>query len=168
MTEVFFNTLFERSYALNHPYLKAASPPFRAGQHLRASFLLHEVTHDVLDTEDIHYLNAGFPYPDVLDEDLPFGRHLKTLNQEIQRNHSPHATTEHLFKVFNPETQQWEDIPRGPAKTYIKQIAGVSTLDQARLVFRNDPVKRVEMMLANADTLVLLIVQLGRVYPVLA
>ncbi|WP_070412240.1 dermonecrotic toxin domain-containing protein [Pseudomonas lundensis] len=168
LTEVFFNTLFERSYALSHPYLKAASPPFRAGQHLRASFLLHEVTHDVLDTEDIHYLNAGFPYLDLLDVELPFGHYLKMFTEEIQRNHSPQASTDHLFKAVNRETLQWEDIPRGPAKTRIKQIAGVSTLDQARLVFRNDAVKRVELMLANADTLVLLIVQLGRVYPVLA
>ena len=135
---------------------------------MRASFLLHEVTHDVLDTEDIHYLNAGFPYLDLLDVELPFGHYLKTFTEEIQRNHSPQASTDHLFKAVNRETLQWEDIPRGPAKTCIKQIAGVSTLDQARLVFRNDAVKRVELMLANADTLVLLIVQLGRVYPVLA
>ncbi len=168
LTEVFFNTLFERSYALNHPYLKAASPPFQASHHLRASFLLHEVTHDVLNTEDIHYLNAGFPYLDLLDADLPFGHYLKTFTQEIQRNHSPQASTEHLFKVFNAQTLQWHDIPSGPAKTRIKQIAGVSTLDQARLVFRNDAIKRVELMLVNADTLVLLIVHLGRVYPVFA
>ena len=168
LTEVFFNTLFERSYALNHPYLKAASPPFQASHHLRASFLLHEVTHDVLNTEDIHYLNAGFPYLDLLDADLPFGHYLKTFTQEIQRNHSPQASTEHLFKVFNAQTLQWHDISSGPAKTRIKQIAGVSTLDQARLVFRNDAIKRVELMLVNADTLVLLIVHLGRVYPVFA
>jgi len=44
----------------------------------------------------------------------------------------------------------------------------VSTLDQARLVFRNDSIKRVELMLANADSLVLLIVHLGRHYTVLS
>lgn len=168
LTDEFFSTLFEQPYALTHPYLKAASPPFPVSQQMRASFLLHELTHEVLETEDIHYLNPGFPYLDLIDTDLPFGRYLQDLIVEIQKIHSPHVPTENLFQELNPETMGWKDIPNGTAKSRLLEIAGVSTLDQARLVFRNDSIKRVELMLANADSLVLLIVHLGRLYPVLS
>ena len=73
-----------------------------------------------------------------------------------------------LFQSFNPDTQQWSDIPNGPAKSHVKKIAGVQTLAQAREVFTKDPMKRIDLMLANADTVVLLISRLGRVHPVFA
>lgn len=168
LTEVFFSTIFERPFALNHPYLKAASASFPVNQQMRASFLLHEITHEVLETEDIHYLNAGFPYRDLIDTNQPFGRYLEDLAEEIQIVHSPYIATENLFQELNSETMRWKDIPNGTAKSRVLEIAGTETLEQARLVFINDPVKRMELMLANADTLVLLIVHLGRVYPVLS
>ncbi|MFP3516036.1 DUF6543 domain-containing protein [Pseudomonas sp. SIMBA_077] len=167
LTQVFFNTVFERSYALTHRYMKTASASFPVNQQMRASFLLHEITHEVLETEDIHYLNPGFPYRDLIDVNQPFGRYLQDLIDEIQKIHSPNIATENLFQELDPETMRWKDMPNGSAKSRVLDIAGAETLDQARLVFRNDPVKRVQLMLANADTLVLLIVHLGRVYPVL-
>ena len=48
----------------------------------------------------------------------------------------------------------------------MKRIAGAQTLDDARQVFTHDPMKRIDLMLANADTVVLLITRLGRVHPI--
>ena len=166
LSERFFNTLFESHEALSQPFLKPTEPPFPVNAHYRASFLLHEISHVVLNTEDINYLNPGFPYEDLLDENTTFGERLKSFNQIVQECHSPHIQQENLFQQFDPVSFTWGDIPSGPGKVRIKQIAGVQTLAQARPIFASNPEKRIEMMLANADTVALLISQLGREHPV--
>ena len=168
LSERFFTTLFDQPQALSHPYLKPTDPPFAVNAHYRASFLLHEVSHGVLNTEDINYLNPGFPYDDLLDDTTEFGNQLKAFNQIIQECHSPHLQPEYLFKQFDVERHTWADIPSNPGKAKVKAITGVQTLAEARSIFTDDPVKRVELMLANADTVVLLITRLGRVQPVVA
>ena len=168
LSERFFTTLFDTPQALSHPYLKPTDPPFAVNAHYRASFLLHEVSHGVLNTEDINYLNPGFPYDDLLDDTTEFGNQLKAFNQIIQECHSPHLQPEYLFKQFDVERHTWADIPSNPGKAKVKAITGVQTLAEARSIFTDDPVKRVELMLANADTVVLLITRLGRVQPVVA
>ena len=167
LSERFFNTIFETPEALSRPYLKPTDPPFPVNAHYRASFLLHEVSHQVLSTEDINYLNPGFPYDDLLDPATELGNQLKTFNQIIQDSHSPHLLPEHLFQQFDLDNHTWADIPSNPGKAKVKAIAGVQTLAEARPIFSNDPLKRIELMLANADTVVLLITRLGRVQPVL-
>lgn len=166
LSERFFNTLFETPEALSQPYLKPTDPPFAVNDHYRASFMLHEVTHQVLSTEDINYLNPGFPYDDLLDETSAFGNRLKSFNQIIQDSHSPYLLPEHLFQQFDLDTYTWADIPSSPAKAKVKEITGVQTLAEARPIFANNPAKRIELMLANADTVVLLITRLGRVQPI--
>lgn len=167
LTDIFFNTLFDRDYAVSHPYMHPTSPAFPVNRQLRASFLLHEMTHQVLKSEDIHYLNPGFPYLDLMDTRQPFGRYLKFLTETVQRCHSPRVPRENLFQELDPDTLLWADLPSGPAKAKVKEIAGVNTLEEARTVFTDNPAKRVELMLTNADTLVMLILQLGRNQPVL-
>ena len=167
LTDIFFNTLFDRDYAVSHPYMHPTSPAFPVKRQLRASFLLHEMTHQVLKSEDIHYLNPGFPYLDLMDTRQPFGRYLKFLTETVQRCHSPRVPRENLFQELDPDTLLWADLPSGPAKAKVKEIAGVNTLEEARTVFTDNPAKRVELMLTNADTLVMLILQLGRNQPVL-
>lgn len=166
LSERFFNTLFETPEALSHSYLKPTDPPFAVNTHYRASFMLHEVSHQVLSTEDINYLNPGFPYDDLLDATTEFGNRLQSFNQIIQDSHSPYVLPEHLFQQFDLDNHTWVDIPSNPGKAKVKEIAGVQTLAEARPIFTNDPVKRIELMLANADTVVLLITRLGRVQPV--
>lgn len=166
LSERFFTTLFDTPQALSQPYLKPTDPPFAVNTHYRASFLLHEVSHGVLNTEDINYLNPGFPYDDLLDDTSEFGNQLRSFNQIIQECHSPHLQPEYLFQQFDVEKHTWADIPSNPGKAKVKAITGVQTLAEARSIFTDDPVKRVELMLANADTVVLLITRLGRVQPV--
>ena len=167
LSDRFFSTIFDTPYALSQSFVKTVQPPFRTNVHYRATFLLHELTHQVLSTEDINYLNPGFPYEDLLDDSTPLGSHIKSFNRIVQRCHSPQIPTEHLFQEFDPEAQTWADMPASPGKAKVKAIAGVKTLDQARRIFRNDPRKRIDMMLANADTVVLLLTRLGRVEPAL-
>lgn len=166
LSERFFTTLFDTPQALSQAYLKPTDPPFAVNTHYRASFLLHEVSHGVLNTEDINYLNPGFPYDDLLDDTTEFGNQLKSFNQIIQECHSPHLQPEYLFQQFDVEKHTWADIPSNPGKAKVKAITGVQTLAEARSIFTDDPLKRVELMLANADTVVLLITRLGRVQPV--
>ena len=101
----------------------------------------------------------------MLDEQTSYGTVLLNNSEHLQAAHSPYISLEHLFQGTDSATQQWVDIPRGAAKARIKKIAGVPTLAQARLVFRDDPLKRIDMMLANADSVVLLINELGRIHP---
>lgn len=72
LSEHFFSTLFETPNALSQAFVKATQPPFRTNVHYRAAFMLHEISHQALDTEDINYLNPGFPYEDLLDESTPW------------------------------------------------------------------------------------------------
>lgn len=166
LTDKFFTTEFEQPYASSHPYLKPTDPPFAVNQHYRASFLLHEITHQILSTEDIFYSNPSFPYVDLLDESTAYGRQLKEICNFAQQCHSPYLEIDKLFQTLGADTQEWSDLPRGAAKRRVKKIAGVQTLEQARQVFMNDPLKRIDLMLANADTVVLLITHLGRVHPI--
>lgn len=166
LSDRFFNTLFESPEALSQPFIKPTVPPFPVNAHYRSTFLLHEISHLVLDTEDINYLNPGFPYDDLLDESTAFGERLKSFNQIVQECHSPHILQDNLFQQLDPVDLTWADIASGPGKARIKKIAGVQTLEQARPIFVNNSEKRIEMMLANADTVALLITQLGREHPV--
>ena len=165
LSDRFFTTLFETSFALSQPFVKATRPPFRTNVHYRAAFMLHEVSHQVLNTEDINYLNPGFPYEDLLDETTPLGNQIKSFNQIVQDCHSPYISTEHLFQQFDPELHTWADIPGNPGKARVKMVTGAKTLEQARPIFKNDARKRIELMLANADSVVLLITRLGRDHP---
>ena len=165
LTDKFFTSVFERPYALAHPYLKPAEQTFAVNQHYRASFLLHETTHQTLSTEDMNYLNPGFPYLDLLDETTNYGKYLKDYCGLAQYCHSPYLDIDKLFQVFDANSQSWVDLSAGSAKRRVKKIADVQSLAEARQVFTNDPMKRIELMLANADTVVLLIIRLGRVHP---
>ena len=165
LTDRFFSTLFEQPHALNNPYLKQTVPPFAVNTHYRASFLLHETTHQILKTEDIFYSNPGFPYPDLLDENTSYGRRIKEVCDVAQLCHSPYQETAKLFQTYDPDTQQWRDLANGSAKRRVKKIADVQTLAEARQVFTSDAMKRIDLMLANADTVALLITRLGRVHP---
>ena len=165
LSEHFFSTLFETPNALSQAFVKATQPPFRTNVHYRAAFMLHEISHQALDTEDINYLNPGFPYEDLLDESTPLGSQIKSFNQIVQSCHSPYISTEHLFQQFDPEERTWADIPANPGKAKIKALSGVRTLEQARPIFKHDARKRIDLMLANADSVVLLITRLGRDHP---
>ncbi|HXQ99640.1 MAG TPA: DUF6543 domain-containing protein [Pseudomonas sp.] len=157
LTERFFRAPFYRLKP------EAVAEGFDPLLHSQASVLIHELSHQTLDTRDIAYLEANAPYPDLLVQNTPSS--LRRL-AEVERLHDAqlsHRTAEsELFKYF--ENGQWRDINRQDRAGYsaILQITGTRTLGEARKVFLADVHKRSQVMLHNADSVALLIVRLGR------
>ncbi|MCI3946499.1 hypothetical protein K0038_03558 [Pseudomonas syringae] len=139
------------------------SGDFRYGPHYRAAILIHELSHLVLRTDDIAYVDSQAPYADLL-EDAPSYR-LRIRNEQIvaqQKTLSFQTDRSVLFKQM--EDGVMRDLRRidGNGKATILRLSGKSTLDEARNVFYADVHKRADIMLKNADTVALLVTLLGR------
>lgn len=158
LTEQFFRT---PHYRLKLRAQRAAN--FDFGAHYRACILIHELSHLVLKTEDVAYIDAQAPYVDLLEE-TP-GYRLRLRNQQIalqQKALSYNTDRSKLFKQM--ENGMWRDLKRsdGDGKKVILRITGKKTLDEARDVFYSDIEKRISIMLSNADSVALLATLLGR------
>ena len=72
-----------------------------------------------------------------------------------------------LFKTWDDLTASWEDYGHDTDTHHVKRkvlsITGANNLDDARQVFMSNPDKRIDTILANADSVTYLITQLGRV-----
>lgn len=131
--------------------IKKTIPPFNIDNHWRAVTLIHEVSHQVLNTEDIAYLNSSFPYPELFESRTANERaifniiddlHNKTLSNTTPRN-----------ELFSQTTDS--------GKNSILKETGKATLDQARDEFITNPTQRVNIILSNADSLAMIIARLG-------
>jgi hypothetical protein len=157
LTELFFNT---PAYSLKH---QAVAQGFDAPVHFRAANLIHELSHQVLDTQDIAYLDAMAPYPDLLNMstavDIKVHRDL-ALRQRYRLSHRSERGD--LFTLF--EAGHRRDIAPGEGRGYetVLRLTGADTLNEARDIFLSDERKRSQVMLSNADSLTLLILKLGR------
>ncbi|MBK3507245.1 hypothetical protein [Pseudomonas sp. MF6747] len=71
-----------------------------------------------------------------------------------------------LFKTWDVFSEQWEDFGDRPwtraLKNKVLNTTGARTLNDARAIFMSDPDKRIDTILANADSVTYLICQLGR------
>ncbi|MFJ2364401.1 dermonecrotic toxin domain-containing protein [Pseudomonas sp. NPDC087697] len=148
-------------------YENLLTAPFNVDAHARAVTLIHELTHQVCQTEDITYLNACHPHLDLVNGNTPIGRMVKASLQEDQRKALSLSTPRHeLFQVTNLITGLKTDPQIGSASevilNHILDITEGQTLDDARRIFRTDPLKRVETILGNADSVALLISKMGR------
>lgn len=141
----------------------AIAEGFNEGVHHRAANLIHELTHLVLDTHDIAYLDSMAPYPDLLAQDTPaqvrLHRHVKRL-REHRLSLSSHQ--DHLFTVHENGVTRDLTASDGPAFTAILQLCKVPNLPQARALFFTDPQVRTRVLLGNADSVTMLILLLGR------
>ena len=157
LTERFFDV---PHYALTS---EAAAQGFESSIHHRAAILIHELSHLVLDTYDIAYLDAMAPYPDLLLEgtadDVRFKADITRLHESGLSHRSDRSR---LFKL-NTEGQ-WRDITAADnaGLSDILRITDTKTLDEARDIFLRDARKRAGILLKNADSLTLLILLLGR------
>ena len=129
--------------------------------HFQATVLIHELSHLRNKTVDIAYISAADPHVDLISEQNPLIREQVLQNQN--RGLSPHTPRSRLFKVNENGTLRDIKDEDGRALAQILKLTGAKTLDAARDVFYNDPVKRCDVILANADTLALLVAKLGRV-----
>ncbi|MFJ5295546.1 dermonecrotic toxin domain-containing protein [Pseudomonas sp. NPDC088368] len=141
----------------------AALEGFETTPHFQASTLIHELSHWVLDTKDIAYLESNAPYPDLLREDTAANVRMRAQIERMQDYRLSHRTPKKdLFT--QEEDGHWRDVRRDDALGYssILRITGAKTLDEARTVFLADVDKRSQVMLKNADSVGLMILRLGR------
>lgn len=158
LTEDFFRQPY---YRLKLNALRSGG--FRFGNHYRASILIHELSHLVLDTEDIAYVDAHAPFLDLLEDAPSYYAGVKREQVfQQQQTLSYQADRNQLFKQV--EDGSLRDLKRadGGGKKKILKITGTNTLDQARDVFYDSVEKRTDVMLSNADSVALLVTLLGR------
>ncbi|KJZ43193.1 dermonecrotic toxin domain-containing protein [Pseudomonas fluorescens] len=163
LTEKFFFPNFDRY----REHLSDAAFPINT--HARAATLIHEVSHIACNTEDISYLDSGRPFVDLIGAASAFATDLKTALSDLQGSALSIKTPyTQLFKVLNPDDGEWEDLGDTSAentdriKNLILTLTGADNLSGARTTFKKDPLIRLTVQLANADSVTWLITHLGR------
>lgn len=142
---------------------EAAAQGFDCPAHYRAATLIHELSHLVLDTHDIAYLETTAPYPDLLMENNANNIKLKADIERLQTYGLSHLSTRNELFLHLKEGE-WRDFDEDEGFEHgaILKLARTKTLDEARDVFLSDASKRSKILLANADSVTLLILRLGR------
>jgi hypothetical protein len=160
LTELFFNPRLD-------PYTAFLPPRFNVDSHARAVTLIHELSHLVCDAEDFDFVSAMSPYPDLIDITTVVGEKLKAGLERERKSLSRSATPTRLF-AEKSKNGVWVDMDQVPglANDYRKilKLTKSKNLADARKAFRN-PVSadvRIEVQLANADSIALLISEMGR------
>ncbi|KQM50905.1 hypothetical protein ASE80_08180 [Pseudomonas sp. Leaf15] len=149
-------------------YQNRLNSPFDTSAHARASVLIHELTHLKLDTEDIAYLDAMRPFTDLINAAKPGAQILKTTLEDLQSTALSTLTpATMLFKTWDDYSARWEDYGPDTATAHVRQkvlnATGTKDLKDARDVFMSNADKRIDTILANADSVTYLITHLGRV-----
>ncbi|NMX56581.1 dermonecrotic toxin domain-containing protein [Pseudomonas sp. WS 5146] len=149
-------------------YQNRLNSPFDLCAHARASTLIHELTHLKLETEDIAYLDSMRPFTDLINAAKPGAQILKTTLEDLQRTAlSTMTPATMLFKTWDDYSAQWEDYGPDTATAHVRQkvlnTTGTKDLKDARDVFMSNADKRIDTILANADSVTYLITHLGRV-----
>lgn len=158
---------FRPQYDHYRRYLTDTAFPIRS--HARAVTLIHELSHLVGGTEDICYVESSRPFTDLIDETTAMGKELKTTLADVQKSALSLKTPyTQLFMYQHPDTGEWEDLgDTSPEETYlakniILKVTGEENLAGAREKFKKDPLIRLSVQLANADSVAWLISHLGR------
>ncbi|MGE6385976.1 dermonecrotic toxin domain-containing protein [Pseudomonas sp. NPDC078416] len=155
--------LTERFFQLP-PYRISAEPQgFDMPAHYRAAVLIHELSHLVLRTHDIAYLETSAPYPDLLLANSANAIKFRTDLERLQREGLSHfSQRDDLF--VHMKDGEWSDLDSqdGEACTAVLDLTKSMTLDEARDEFLHDATKRSRVLMKNADSVTLLILRLGR------
>ena len=160
--------LFERFFYPDlTEYANKLSAPFDLWAHARASTLIHELTHLKFKTADIAYLRAMEPFRDLINVAMPGAQTLKTRQDDLQTAALSTLTPDRmLFKTWDDVTNTWEDYGFFTTTTYLKRkvlsTTGAKTLAEARQIFMSNVDKRIDVILANADSVSYMITHLGR------
>ncbi|MCQ9473057.1 hypothetical protein NRB15_22175 [Pseudomonas alliivorans] len=163
MKRIFLTEQFFRLPSYRFKVSAMRSGHFHYGAHYRAAILIHELSHLVLKTEDLAYVDAQAPFADLLEDTAGYRLRLKNAQLALQQKTLSYQTDRsQLFKHL--DKNRWRDLRHadGKGKKTILRLAGKATLDEARDVFYTDVHKRTDIMLANADTVALLVTLLGR------
>ncbi|MHC8286677.1 dermonecrotic toxin domain-containing protein [Pseudomonas sp. XS1P51] len=163
LTEKFFSPQYD--YYRKH----LSDAAFPINTHARAATMIHEVSHLDGKTEDISYLDAGRPFVDLIGTASAFASDLKAALGDLQDSALSIKTPyTQLFKVQNPDDGMWEDLgstlheDTDRIKERILTLTGDDNLSGARTTFKKNPLIRLAVQLANADSVTWLITHLGR------
>jgi hypothetical protein len=163
LAERFFTPRF------NHYRQHLSDPHFPISAHARATTLIHEISHIACDTIDITYLDPGRPFVELIGTATPIAMELKNALSTTQETAlSIKTPLTQLFMNFDPDTGEWEDLgstffeDTRKIKQRVLALTGAENLSGARHIFRRDPLIRLNVQLANADSVAWLISHLGR------
>ncbi|AWM92082.1 hypothetical protein DJ564_15235 [Pseudomonas sp. 31-12] len=163
--------LAEKFFApgFNHYREHLSDTAFPINTHARATTLIHELAHTACKASDISYLDSGRPFPDLIGTATPTASALKKALRELQSTAlSLKTPLTRLFMVQDPDTEVWEDLgstsgeDTDSVREHILALTGAENLSGARHIFRKDPMARLSVQLANADSVAWLISHLGR------
>ena len=159
LLDLFFNTHMST-------YQGHLNVPFDIDDHARAATLIHEMSHLVSNTEDIAYMDAMRPFRDLINRGTAEGLRKYTALDNLQSTALSVLTpATMLFKTWDDLSQRWEDFgSSGSTKVRDKilHLTGTKTLNDARQIFMSDTERRLDIILANADSVTYLITHLGR------
>ena len=161
LTEHFFNPDMDA-------YTPVLPARFNVDSHARAVTLIHELSHLICDSEDLASVEARAPYTNLIDTTSSDGQLIKADLERLRKSLSRSTPPSHLFTGIGPNGKRM-DLDQLPLQIneYKKllKLTKTTTLADARKVFRNplgvEP--RIEVILANADSIALLISELGQV-----
>ncbi|RON52536.1 dermonecrotic toxin domain-containing protein [Pseudomonas frederiksbergensis] len=163
LTERFFLPKFDHY----RNYMTDASFPIST--HARAATLIHELSHIVCKTEDIAYLDALRPFPDLIETSNLRAIALKDALTGVQNKALSTKTPDaELFAIYNDEDRVWENFGETAfeysdrALAHVLKLTGKDTLVEARSTFKTDATVRLAVQLGNADSVSWLITHLGR------
>lgn len=130
--------------------------------------LIHEITHLKSLTEDLAYLDSMRPFPDLINVNISGAKLMQTDLADLRLVALSTLTPASLlFKTWDEFSQEWEHFGShsgtSPLKDKVLSTTGGRTLDEARSIFMSNVDKRIDTILANADSVTYLISQIGRV-----
>jgi hypothetical protein len=161
LTDKFFELPIETLMYSNHQRTQA-----QLYAHHQAASLLHEISHQVLKTVDLAYLDTFRPLHQHFDtlggahgQAQLYAHSLLTVRQQALSLSTPAAR---LFT--RPGARGRRDF--GPAdgrqREVVLRLSGKASLAEARKVFMTDADVRSKLILANADSMTLLVLRLGQ------
>jgi hypothetical protein len=161
LTETFFDIPVSLRGAV-----RSSQRSFDVPSHFRATSLIHELSHIVSGTEDIAYVEASAPYLDMIDATRPGGQTLlQVLRAAQNQTLNAHTPASELFTVLSNGVRRDLSDADGPAYSLVLKASKTKNLQDARHAFINDEAARQRIILANADSVALLITLLSRSQP---
>lgn len=148
-------------------YENRLNTPFDISAHARATVLIHEITHIKSLTEDLAYLESMRPFHDLINLGMQGASVMRTDLEVIRQTALSTLTpATMLFKTWDEFKQKWEDFGSDSSTSLLRdkvlKTTGGRSIDAARSIFMSNDEKRIDTILANADSVTYLISQLGR------
>ncbi|AXJ05006.1 hypothetical protein CFN16_13030 [Pseudomonas fluorescens] len=150
-------------------YVPVTAPGFDIDGHAQAETLIHEMAHQLSNAWDIATVRGREPFCDLISSATSDGARLLQYLQDERRTALSLATPRaQLFAEWSPNQAAWVDLDRIEEKqTMAAEIfrqTGSATMSEARDAFldRQSSDARVGVILHNADSIALLICEVGR------